>query len=440
MTTEEKFRAAVNVIRSLPKNGSYQPSADLMLRFYAYYKQATEGPCKGARPAFWEMVKKAKWDAWNRLGNMPREEAMDNYVEELKKIVETMSYTENVAQFLESLDSFYEKVPAEDLNLLVGNIVERVVGSSGESSPLRPSSPTHVASSVPNAAALAARFGSSLETSPASSIYSPSPQPPPSSSDRDTEDEEDEFIDTMEDGAGSPGNVNGITNGIEGVKRSLPNGNLVQASHKMQFIEKDLDANHNHRDVIVSQNLMSQAPVSEMNGSYISYTNGTDKVQPQAKRLNGSVYQSYAEGRPVVEGDLVGGRRDPPLNGHSKPDASRNGVVQNGSHEEVTVNGSHSLVPRDEQNINSVRQLVLDLQSDMEMIKTQLRNIEKVAMARNQRSSDAVVSRSSRSSSTWWPFPELSPQTTTFLVFWPFAVHFLFYYLRNRSQSRLHMR
>ncbi|GLH00117.1 Uncharacterized protein GBIM_06572 [Gryllus bimaculatus] len=92
MTTEEKFRAAVNVIKNLPKNGSYQPSHDLMLRFYAYFKQATEGPCKAPRPAFWEVVKKMKWDAWSRLGNMPREEAMDNYVEELKKVTQILTF------------------------------------------------------------------------------------------------------------------------------------------------------------------------------------------------------------------------------------------------------------------------------------------------------------------------------------------------------------
>jgi len=57
-----------------------------MLRFYSYYKQAIEGPCQQSKPAFWEVVKKAKWDAWTRLGNMSRTEAMNNYVEELKKV------------------------------------------------------------------------------------------------------------------------------------------------------------------------------------------------------------------------------------------------------------------------------------------------------------------------------------------------------------------
>ncbi|XP_078034398.1 uncharacterized protein LOC144468654 isoform X1 [Augochlora pura] len=190
MTTEEKFHAAVNVIRSLPKNGAYQPSNEVMLRFYAYYKQATEGPCQQPKPAFWDLVKKAKWDAWTRLGNMSTTEAMNNYVEELKKIVETMSYTDKVANFLGSLDTFYESVPQEDLELLVGPVLERVrsqPGSPLSGSPLasRETSPHRVCNNMTR------HIASSLETSPASS-NSASPLPP------DTDGEEEEFIDTVE--------------------------------------------------------------------------------------------------------------------------------------------------------------------------------------------------------------------------------------------------
>lgn len=126
MTTEEKFNAAVNVVKNLPRNGVYQPSSEILLKFYSYYKQATEGPCTIPKPAFWEVIKKAKWHAWSRLGDMDRLEAMDLYVEELKKIVETMAYTENVATFLGSLDSFYESVPVEDLEMIVGPVLDNI--------------------------------------------------------------------------------------------------------------------------------------------------------------------------------------------------------------------------------------------------------------------------------------------------------------------------
>lgn len=75
-----------------------------MLRFYAYYKQATEGPCDEAgtsKPAFWDVVGRAKHTAWSKLKKLPREEAMKRYVDELHRIVETMSYTDNVATFMQ---------------------------------------------------------------------------------------------------------------------------------------------------------------------------------------------------------------------------------------------------------------------------------------------------------------------------------------------------
>lgn len=75
----------------------------MMLRFYSFYKQATHGPCTHTKPAFWDVVGRAKYDSYNALGNMPKERAMELYVEELNKIIETMSYTENVAEFMESV-------------------------------------------------------------------------------------------------------------------------------------------------------------------------------------------------------------------------------------------------------------------------------------------------------------------------------------------------
>ncbi|XP_033856323.3 acyl-CoA-binding domain-containing protein 5-like isoform X2 [Acipenser ruthenus] len=105
---ELRFEAAVKVIQSLPKNGSFQPSNEMMLQFYSYYKQATQGPCNLPRPGFWDPVGKYKWDVWNGLGNMSREEAMIAYVEEMKKIIETMPMTEKVEELLDVLGPFYE--------------------------------------------------------------------------------------------------------------------------------------------------------------------------------------------------------------------------------------------------------------------------------------------------------------------------------------------
>lgn len=149
MSTEERFNAAVNVIRGLPKNGPYQPSNDMLLTFYSLFKQATRGKCNEGRPAIWNVVSRAKWDAWNRLGDMSKEAAMQMYVDELKKIVETMSYNDNVANFLEYGNGETETgVKLNDLEMVAPEAIQKV--RSRPNSPLasRDTSPVR-ASPVP---------------------------------------------------------------------------------------------------------------------------------------------------------------------------------------------------------------------------------------------------------------------------------------------------
>ncbi|XP_034562757.1 acyl-CoA-binding domain-containing protein 5A [Notolabrus celidotus] len=105
-----RFDAAVKVIKSLPPDGPFQPSNDMMLKFYSYYKQATVGACNIPRPGFWDAVGKAKWDAWNSLGDMPKEEAMTAYVDEMKLILEGMPMTDEVEELLRVLGPFYELI------------------------------------------------------------------------------------------------------------------------------------------------------------------------------------------------------------------------------------------------------------------------------------------------------------------------------------------
>ncbi|XP_042328351.1 acyl-CoA-binding domain-containing protein 5 isoform X2 [Sceloporus undulatus] len=107
---ETRFEAAVKVIQSLPKNGSFQPTNEMMLKFYSFYKQATQGPCNSPRPGFWDPIGRYKWDAWSALGDMPKEDAMIAYVEEMKKILETMPMTDKVEELLHVLGPFYEIV------------------------------------------------------------------------------------------------------------------------------------------------------------------------------------------------------------------------------------------------------------------------------------------------------------------------------------------
>ncbi|XP_030607037.1 acyl-CoA-binding domain-containing protein 5-B-like isoform X3 [Archocentrus centrarchus] len=112
---EAKFAAAVKVIRSLPEEGTFQPSDDMMLMFYSYYKQATIGPCSIPRPTgFWDTRGKAKWDAWSALGNMTKEEAMKNYIENIQLILETVPISEEVSDLVQMLGNFYTEVGGEE--------------------------------------------------------------------------------------------------------------------------------------------------------------------------------------------------------------------------------------------------------------------------------------------------------------------------------------
>ncbi|GFT27130.1 enoyl-CoA delta isomerase 2, mitochondrial [Nephila pilipes] len=55
------------------------PGNDVKLNLYALFKQATEGSCKQPKPSLFDLVGKAKWDAWNSLGAMSQDDAKKKY-------------------------------------------------------------------------------------------------------------------------------------------------------------------------------------------------------------------------------------------------------------------------------------------------------------------------------------------------------------------------
>ncbi|XP_076018190.1 acyl-CoA-binding domain-containing protein 5-like isoform X1 [Genypterus blacodes] len=112
---KDKFTAAVRVIRSLPEEGPFQPSDVMMQMFYSYYTQATLGPCNIPRPTgFWDTHGKAEWDAWSSLGDMTKEEAMMNYVEDIQLILETIPVSDEVSDLVQKLGSFYTLIEGDE--------------------------------------------------------------------------------------------------------------------------------------------------------------------------------------------------------------------------------------------------------------------------------------------------------------------------------------
>ncbi|MGF2734390.1 acyl-CoA-binding protein [Marinobacter sp. DUT-1] len=79
-----KFDDAVNYIQTA--EGDFKPSNEMKLEFYALYKQATEGDVSGNRPGMMDFVGRAKYDAWDKLKGMSKEDAMQQYVDKLETL------------------------------------------------------------------------------------------------------------------------------------------------------------------------------------------------------------------------------------------------------------------------------------------------------------------------------------------------------------------
>ncbi|CCW63945.1 unnamed protein product [Phytomonas sp. EM1] len=86
------FEAASAYVRSLPKDGPIQLDNDTKLKFYALYKQATEGDVKGSQPWAVQMEARAKWDAWNAIKGMSSEEAKAAYVSLLIEVTKSKGH------------------------------------------------------------------------------------------------------------------------------------------------------------------------------------------------------------------------------------------------------------------------------------------------------------------------------------------------------------
>jgi diazepam-binding inhibitor (GABA receptor modulator, acyl-CoA-binding protein) len=81
---KDRFEIASQEARRLSK----PPDNDTLLRLYALYKQATAGDASGKRPGMFDMVGRAKYDAWAALKGTTQAEAMESYVilvDELKE-------------------------------------------------------------------------------------------------------------------------------------------------------------------------------------------------------------------------------------------------------------------------------------------------------------------------------------------------------------------
>ena len=77
-----QFEAAFAASKTLTK----KPDNATLLKIYSLYKQATQGDVTGERPESFDFAGAAKFDAWEALAGMSKDDAMKGYAELIAKL------------------------------------------------------------------------------------------------------------------------------------------------------------------------------------------------------------------------------------------------------------------------------------------------------------------------------------------------------------------
>ncbi|KAL1248957.1 hypothetical protein QQF64_022275 [Cirrhinus molitorella] len=480
---EQRFNAAVKVIQSLPSNGSFQPSNDMMLKFYSYYKQATQGPCNIPRPGFWDPVGKAKWDAWNSLGEMQREEAMAAYVEDLKLILESMPVTNEVEELLQVIGPFYELVDEKKKITQVSDL------STGFGSMLI-SPPKSVKKSIIRTM----EMNGSLESYPIKIAETPKIK---SIDMEDGEEEEEEEKDEEEEvkevtkasqpkkraSAGRPngpvsnGNIGQhkvYTNGTHGSKSDL---NRQESEEDSESINHDRDITelngHIKEDVSSSHHVASDSD-SEVYCDSVDQFGGEEGSELHVSHLLDVAEESHSTlsstGDVRSQEELLGREEGIQHGGEdgrsSRGGSQRQGLPANRSDSSVVRRGRGSRSPAFgsgpagpqqgsggdgerwgtdgsvTQNLNEqIICALARLQDDMQSVLERLHTLEALtaSQARSLALSPDYLSppaNKSKKKPSWWPF-DVSPGTVAFAVIWPFVVQWLIRLYVQRKRRRI---
>ncbi len=76
------FEQAAVDVKALPS----KPSDDDLLQLYGLFKQATAGDASGPKPGFFDLVGRAKFEAWEELAGTSAEDAMSRYIEKVRSL------------------------------------------------------------------------------------------------------------------------------------------------------------------------------------------------------------------------------------------------------------------------------------------------------------------------------------------------------------------
>ncbi|KAN0127003.1 hypothetical protein V8E52_000643 [Russula decolorans] len=101
-----QFDRAVEIVQNLPKTGPIQTGYEEKLAMYSLYKQATAGNVATPRPGIWDMLGRAKWDAWAKHKDLDTYEAKWLYVDALLKVLRRYSDKTVARDLVGELESY----------------------------------------------------------------------------------------------------------------------------------------------------------------------------------------------------------------------------------------------------------------------------------------------------------------------------------------------
>ncbi|XP_048862086.1 acyl-CoA-binding domain-containing protein 5A [Brienomyrus brachyistius] len=468
---ERRFNAAVKVIQSLPPNGSFQPSNEMMLKFYSYYKQATRGPCDIPRPGFWDPVGKVKWDAWNSLGDMPREEAMGAYVDELKLILESMPVTNEVEELLQVLGPFYEIVDEKKKISQVSDL------TTGFGNMLASPTPKSITKSVVKSLAMNGTLQNHGDCAELQSSNTKAEQSEPEKEAETVRQNgqsadplipngsvEQEVLSLTNGTHGSRSNLNGDLESEEELAHSTPAFQVKEGGAELNghFSDHNEDVSSHHHlasdsDSEVYCDSMDQFGLEEGSEIALSHSAVTSSTLEEPEVLGDWPGKGDLHGGPDRHGVQHGGedggaqwggpprerlsadRMDTSLGRRGKSsrmpgEGGRGGLLGGGGDGERWGPEGGAAGSLNEQIVTALARL----QEDMQSVLQRLHTLEALTatQARSLAFQPNYPSPPANKKPSWWPF-DVSPATVAFAVLWPFLAQWLMRLYMQRRRRRM---
>ena len=326
---------------------------------------------------------------------MDRNTAMNNYVRNLNKIIETMKFSADVEHFMDVLGPFYEEVEKEE---------EQTVANSNP---------------PPNVRGLMKK---PIETNHLSVIEE-------DTSMNDLIGRYDSSDSTLTDGTEDSDFLNGNSTELRDnflcSRRGQSLSGLVdvhdETSPNQLFEELKLakDSLEEAKSVMNGENVenpgkLSRVEIERMLGNIDGFIPGASPDQSQSSDSDEDLFEDSLETFSPV-------RSPPPAPQHGRQVRDSLSLLEEEEEEEeiLVVTTEHG--PGDlAENINLQLELTVSrMQGDLDHLHARVQSVETILVLRDSRDN---LTRPTHSQD-WWPFEELAPKTVLFMVSWPLISH-----------------